>query len=80
MSGELDESFAGLNFNISNNDGYTSEEGSNSIFDRATNTGMDNDQSQRAHAMLSPMLASEYGNCRICELVCFFLFKRKLSD
>ena len=80
MSGELDETFAGLNFHASNNEGYTSEEGSNSIFDRTNNTGMDVDRSQRAPAMLSPMLTSEYGSDRICELVCFFLLERKVSD
>ena len=70
MRGELDESFADLKFNVNNNDGYTSEEGSNSNFDRTTDAGMDGDRSQRAPAMVSPTLTSEFGNGRICELIC----------
>ena len=80
MRGKLDESFAGLKFNVNNYDGYTSEEGSNSNFERTTDAGMDDDRSQRAPAMVSPTLTSEFENGRICELVCSFFFKRKISD
>ena len=70
MKGRLDESFAGLKVSVSNNDGYTSEGRSYSTFDRTTNTGMDVVRTQRPPAMVSPTLTSEFGNGRICELVC----------
>ena len=80
MKGELDESFAGLGLDFDNNNSYTGDEGSDSIFDGMNNVGMDIERSQRPLAMFSPMWTAEFGSGRICELVCLFLFKGKLSD
>ena len=80
MKAELDESFAGLELRVHNHNGYIGDEGSSRNFDRITNTGTDVGRSQRAPAMISPTSTSKFGNSRICELVCLFLSKSKLSD
>ena len=73
MRGELDESLARLELDINDNEGYNSEEGSMSNFGTTTTTGLGVSWSRRIPGMISPKLTSDFGNDRICELVCSYI-------